>query len=130
MPRRMGPSVTVVDAIMESAGSIGEVFRDEPEREAQVRHYIGNILQEAGRYREAEPHLRRAATLSREHPPTEAPDMKWVHQIDTDDWLMRVLRRLGRARESLEVAGGNLEFARPPPGPFGVVRDLSLGGDG
>lgn len=112
MPRRMGPSVTVVDAIMESAGSIGEVFRDEPEREAQVRHYIGNILQEAGRYREAEPHLRRAATLWREHPPTEAPDMKWVHQIDTDDWLMRVLRRLGRARESLEVAGGNLEFAR------------------
>ncbi|MFO0836422.1 MAG: protein kinase [Phycisphaerales bacterium] len=124
MPQRKGPSVTVVDAIALSAGSIGEVFKNEPEREAQVRHYIGNILQEAGRYKEAEPHLRRAAALWREHPPTEEPDKKWVHQIDTDDWLVRVLRREGKARESLDLASKNLEFVlanRPVRSPLCAI---------
>jgi len=120
-PGRAGPSVTVIEAVDAAAADIPVIFRGDPLTEARVRHYIGNVYQEIGRYADAEHHLCVASELW-------ASELGITHpeSITTDSWLVRLLRRSGRLEESEALARDVVLRARVafPDRPWRVAAEL------
>ncbi len=94
-PWRSGPDVDVVAAIDRAVPKIDAVFEGHPATEAKVRHYIGNIYQELGRYEDAEAQL--TASMA-----------KWQSSVGrntknataTEYWMVKLLRRQGRFEQA------------------------------
>jgi non-specific serine/threonine protein kinase/serine/threonine-protein kinase len=65
-PYRLGPDVTVREMLDETAGTLGEKFRDQPLIEARLRLTVGNTYEALGEYGAAVEQLRRAVEIRRE----------------------------------------------------------------
>ncbi len=106
-PGRIGPEVTVIEAVDRAVPRIGEAFEGYPETEASVRHYIGNIYQELARYEDAEVQLVGAldnwrASVGREHKQTSS----------TEAWMAKLYQRQGRFEEAERLMREVLEIRR------------------
>ncbi|MBI1915937.1 MAG: serine/threonine protein kinase [Planctomycetes bacterium] len=73
-PEELGKDVPMRKVLDRAAKKVERAFADQPEVEAAVRLAIGDSYYSLGLYKEAEPHLRRAVELRREHLGPEHPD--------------------------------------------------------
>jgi non-specific serine/threonine protein kinase/serine/threonine-protein kinase len=102
-----GAGVTLGQAVDAAAPKITEVFADRPKAEAPVRQAVGLIYHRMGNYTQAEPHLRRAADLYREHLGAEHLDT-----LTAANHLALLLLDCGKLAEAEPLFRRNLEAYR------------------
>jgi eukaryotic-like serine/threonine-protein kinase len=108
----LGKDVTLKKALDGAAGKIDKAFVNQPEVEASVRLAVGDTYRSLGLYKEAEPQIRRALDLRREHLGPEDPEtFKAVNS-----WGMLLIHS-ARLAEAEPVCRDNLEARRRVLGP-------------
>ena len=111
MPWELGEDATVIQAMDAIAGRLDGKFKDQPQVEIHIRHSIGNIYQENGRYDDAELHLQRAIDLSVE---VNGPDANQT--LVTKVWLWKLRCRQERYVEAEDLIFEVIERQRRTTG--------------
>jgi serine/threonine protein kinase/tetratricopeptide (TPR) repeat protein len=103
-----GREITVTEVLDNAAKRLEGKFKDAPSIEASIRDTLGATYMSLGKYKEAEPHLKRALELRRNQLGEEHPDtLKSMNKLG---WLYIKQFRLGNDAEPLLVKA--LEIGR------------------
>ena len=120
--KMLGDKVTVVQAISAAVKELDAGrLKDQPHVEAAVRDMIGTTLRALGRYGEAEPVLRRALELQRQHLP---PQTLEIGAAPTASPSSTSIRRV-TPRPSRCFAKRWPSVAAPTPAPPAIRRSFS-----
>jgi serine/threonine protein kinase/Flp pilus assembly protein TadD len=122
----VGSKVTVKQLLDKAAGKIAHAFPGQPEVEAAVSMTLGTTYRSLSLYPQAEPQLRRAVDLRREHLGPDHPDT--LHAVRE---LAIVLKDQGKYAEAERLNRQNLEAYRrvlgpDDPGTLRTANDLAL----
>lgn len=125
--RLLGDKVTVVQTVIAAAEEldVGKM-RDQPQVEAALRETIGRTLYALGRYRDAEPHLRKALELR-----TSAGAEPRAETVKSINYLASLLRDEGRFSEAEPLYNNALAMCQklepePDRGTATTLNNLAL----
>jgi len=119
--RAAGHDITVVEAIANSAESIGKAFANQPEVEIAVRRTIGDVALRLGEAERAEHEFRSALAILSERPGATSEDMDALRTR-----ISHALTARGQYEEALELLGRVVESrrSRAVERPLGLAEAL------
>jgi tetratricopeptide (TPR) repeat protein len=111
-PYQLGEHVTVVEAMQKAVKDLDAgKLKDQPLAEANIREMIGSTFHELGRYKDAEPVLRRALALRR----SASVSPWWVaRDIEFLSYTLRELNQLSEAETLMREALALHRIDTPP----------------
>jgi tetratricopeptide (TPR) repeat protein len=119
--RRVPVTVTIAESVAEAEKGVGELFKDRPTAEADVRHALGVTWRNMSKSEAAERHFRRALELRRQHLGADAP-----RTLSSQRCLGATLGEAGRAAEAIPILEDALKRHRAVLGPDGRETLLCL----